>query len=138
MAAAAFGLAPGDLGNFSDAGAVAHALSDNMGHTVGALFAILLLDASLIGANAVGLATTYTLATPWAGGTRCTGRSRKRPCSTSATRCCSPSPPPSRFSPDNVLGLLTQGVQALAGVLLPSATVFLVLLCNDKAVLGPW
>jgi hypothetical protein len=26
----------------------------------------------------------------------------------------------------------------LAGVLLPSATVFLVLLCNDKAVLGPW
>ncbi|MGC7299170.1 manganese transporter, partial [Mycobacteroides abscessus subsp. massiliense] len=24
------------------------------------------------------------------------------------------------------------------GVLLPSATVFLVLLCNDKAVLGPW
>jgi hypothetical protein len=29
-------------------------------------------------------------------------------------------------------------VQALAGVLLPSATVFLVLLCNDRAVLGPW
>jgi hypothetical protein len=36
------------------------------------------------------------------------------------------------------LGLLTQGVQALAGVLLPSATVFLVLLCNDRPVLGPW
>lgn len=33
---------------------------------------------------------------------------------------------------------MTQGVQALAGVLLPSATVFLVLLCNDRAVLGPW
>jgi branched-subunit amino acid transport protein len=29
-------------------------------------------------------------------------------------------------------------VQALAGVLLPSATVFLLLLCNDKPVLGPW
>jgi DNA-binding protein YbaB len=29
-------------------------------------------------------------------------------------------------------------VQSLAGVLLPSATVFLLLLCNDKAVLGPW
>jgi Mn2+/Fe2+ NRAMP family transporter len=29
-------------------------------------------------------------------------------------------------------------VQALAGVLLPSATVFLLLLCNDRAVLGPW
>ncbi|HZU77737.1 MAG TPA: manganese transporter, partial [Dehalococcoidia bacterium] len=29
-------------------------------------------------------------------------------------------------------------VQALAGLLLPSATVFLLLLCNDPAVLGPW
>jgi hypothetical protein len=29
-------------------------------------------------------------------------------------------------------------VQALAGVVLPSATVFLLLLCNDKEVLGPW
>ena len=29
-------------------------------------------------------------------------------------------------------------MQALAGVLLPSATVFLLLLCNDKPVLGPW
>lgn len=42
------------------------------------------------------------------------------------------------LSPDHVLGLVTQGVQALAVVLLPSATVFLVLLCNDRAVLGPW
>ncbi|MHB1491358.1 MAG: manganese transporter, partial [Cellulomonas sp.] len=30
------------------------------------------------------------------------------------------------------------GVQTLAGVLLPSATVFLLLLCNDTQVLGPW
>jgi hypothetical protein len=29
-------------------------------------------------------------------------------------------------------------VQSLAGVLLPSATVFLLLLCNDEQVLGPW
>jgi hypothetical protein len=33
---------------------------------------------------------------------------------------------------------LTVGVQVLAGVLLPSATVFLLLLCNDREVLGPW
>ena len=36
------------------------------------------------------------------------------------------------------LGLITTGVQALAGVLLPSASVFLLLLCNDRDVLGPW
>ena len=40
--------------------------------------------------------------------------------------------------PGAPLGVITTGVQALAGVLLPSATVFLLLLCNDKDVLGPW
>ena len=42
------------------------------------------------------------------------------------------------MTPGAPLGLLTNAVQTLAGVLLPSATVFLLLLCNDKAVLGPW
>src|SRR5947199_40641 len=36
------------------------------------------------------------------------------------------------------LGLITTAVQAMAGVMLPSTTVFAVLLCNDPAVLGPW
>ena len=40
--------------------------------------------------------------------------------------------------PGAPLGLLTTTVQALAGVLLPSASVFLLLLCNDPEVLGPW
>jgi hypothetical protein len=40
--------------------------------------------------------------------------------------------------PHAPLGLITNGVQAMAGVLLPSASVFLLLLCNDKEVLGPW
>ncbi|MCW2930499.1 MAG: Mn2+ or Fe2+ transporter, partial [Actinomycetia bacterium] len=34
--------------------------------------------------------------------------------------------------------LITEGVQVLAGVLLPAATVFLLMLCNDRSVLGPW
>ncbi|HEY6428931.1 MAG TPA: divalent metal cation transporter, partial [Acidimicrobiales bacterium] len=42
------------------------------------------------------------------------------------------------LTPGVPLGLLTEAVQVLAGVLLPSAIVFLVLLCNDKDVLGPW
>jgi hypothetical protein len=40
--------------------------------------------------------------------------------------------------PGAPLGLITTAVQALAGLLLPSATVFLLLLCNDREVLGPW
>src|SRR5207253_7501689 len=39
------------------------------------------------------------------------------------------------LTPGTPLGLLTNAVQT---VLLPSATVFLLLLCNDRAVLGPW
>jgi hypothetical protein len=42
------------------------------------------------------------------------------------------------LTPGMPLGFLTNAVQSLAGVLLPSATVFLLLLCNDRAVLGPW
>jgi hypothetical protein len=38
----------------------------------------------------------------------------------------------------NDLGVVIDGVEALNGILLPSALVFLVLLANDKAVLGPW
>jgi hypothetical protein len=40
--------------------------------------------------------------------------------------------------PGAPLGLITTAVQALAGLLLPSASVFLLLLCNDPEVLGPW
>ena len=42
------------------------------------------------------------------------------------------------LAPGVPLGTVTEGVQTLAGVLLPSATVFLLLLCNDREVLGPW
>ena len=40
--------------------------------------------------------------------------------------------------PGAPLGVMTEAVQALAGIVLPSATVFLLLLCNDREVLGPW
>ena len=36
------------------------------------------------------------------------------------------------------LGIVTIAVQALVGILLPSFTVFLLMLCNDRQVLGPW
>jgi hypothetical protein len=77
-------------------------------------------------------------ATRWASGTRCTGRSPRPHCSTAATPYSPGVSAAVIFGPDHILGLATQGVQALAGILLPSATVFLVLLCNDRAVLGPW
>ncbi len=139
MAITGFGLAgSGVVGNFTDAGAVATHLSNHIGHTVGVLFAIILLDASLIGANCVGLATTYALGDAMGRPHSLHWKITEAPLfygSYAALLAVSASV---AFSPDHVLGLITQGVQALAGVLLPSATVFLVLLCNDRPVMGPW
>ncbi|MDH6108437.1 Mn2+/Fe2+ NRAMP family transporter [Kitasatospora sp. MAP12-15] len=62
MATSAFVFKNTDLfGQFADAGAVADGLKTHGSHALGSLFAIVLLDAALVGANAVSLATTYTL-----------------------------------------------------------------------------
>jgi Mn2+/Fe2+ NRAMP family transporter len=139
MAVTAFGFAgTGAVGNFTDAGAVAAGLSRRAGHAVGVLFAIVLLDASLIGANAVGLATTYALGDTLGKRHSLHWKVSEAPLFYGAYAVLLGVSAAVAFSPDHVLGLITQGVQALAGVLLPSATVFLVLLCNDRPVLGPW
>ncbi|AXI04740.1 divalent metal cation transporter [Aquirhabdus parva] len=127
-----------EFGNFVDAGAVAHGIEKYVGHLPGVLFAIALIDASIIGAAAVSLSTAYAL-----GDVLSIKHSLHRKASDAkgfyavfcgliaiaATLVLTPHVP---------LGLLTNLVQTLAGVLLPSATVFLLLLCNDRAVLGPW
>jgi Mn2+/Fe2+ NRAMP family transporter len=139
MAVTAFGLAgTADVGNFSDAGAVATSLANHLGKTVAVLFAIILLDASLIGANAIGLATTYAIGDAMGRRHSLHWKVTEAPLFYGGYALLLGVSAAVAFSPDHVLGLVTQGVQALAGVLLPSATVFLVLLCNDRAVLGPW
>ncbi len=139
MAVSAFGLSgTADVGNFTDAGAVATGLASHLGNPVGVLFAIILLDASLIGANAIGLATTYAVGDAMGKRHSLHWKISEAPLFYGGYATLLAVSAAVAFSPDHVLGLVTQGVQALAGVLLPSATVFLVLLCNDRAVLGPW
>jgi Mn2+/Fe2+ NRAMP family transporter len=139
MAATAFGLGDTpDAGKFIDAGAVTSELSHHVGHTVGVLFAIILLDASLIGANTIGLSTTYALGDAVGRPHSLHWKISEAPLFYGCYAALLAVSAAVAFSPDHVLGVITQGVQALAGVLLPSATVFLVLLCNDRPVLGPW
>jgi len=139
MAVTAFGLAgTTDAGNFTDAAAVATGLTNHLGSAVGDLFAILLLDASLIGANAIGLATTYAVGDALGKRHSLHWKISEAPLFYGGYAALLAISAGVAFSPDHILGLVTQGVQALAGVLLPSATVFLVLLCNDRAVMGPW
>ena len=135
--AAAFS-ATSQAGHFIDAGAVAAGLSRHVGQLEGTLFAIVLLDASIIGASAVTLATSYAF-----GDVFNVYHSLHRPWHEAKTFYASYAGMVTLAAaivliPNAPLGLITTAVQALAGVLLPSATVFLLLLCNDRAVLGPW
>ncbi len=98
----------------------------------------MLLNASLIGAGALTLSTSYAFGDVF--GTKSSLHRKFKDAKTfyaifaalivgAAAIVLIPGAP---------LGVITLGVQALAGVLLPSASVFLLLLCNDREVLGPW
>jgi Mn2+/Fe2+ NRAMP family transporter len=137
FAAAIFSGQP-EAGNFTDAGAVAAGLEKYAAKLPAILFALALIDACIIGASAVSLATAYAIGDVLS--LRHSLHRKVRDAKAfygvyfglillSAILVLTPGTP---------LGLLTNAVQALAGVLLPSATVFLLLLCNDRAVLGPW
>jgi Mn2+/Fe2+ NRAMP family transporter len=125
-----------EFGNFQDAGAVAAGLDQYVGRLAGVFFAVALIDASVIGAMAVSLSTAYAIGDVLRHSLHRKPKDAKAFYGVygglifvAAALVLTPSTP---------LGLLTNAVQTLAGVLLPSATVFLLLLCNDKAVLGPW
>ena len=127
-----------EAGNYTDAFATAEGLEKYAGRLPATLFALALLDASIVGAAAVSLSTAYAIGDVF-----------------SLKHSLHRKPSDAKgfygvyfalvlvaallvLTPGTPLGLLTNAVQTLAGVLLPSATVFLLLLCNDSAVLGPW
>jgi Mn2+/Fe2+ NRAMP family transporter len=137
VAAFAFGHTPLH-GQFGDGGTVATGLRDTLGSTAGTFFAIVLLNASLIGAAAVTLATTYAFGDTF-GTAHSLHHSVREAKSFYATFGVMVAGAAGIvLIPGAPLGLITTSVQALAGVLLPSASVFLLLLCNDREVLGPW
>jgi Mn2+/Fe2+ NRAMP family transporter len=125
-------------GAFVDAAQTARGLQARLGPAAGVLFALVLLNASVLGAGVVALSGSYAI-----GDVLGTKHSLHRRFDDARTFHGS-------FAgliglaavvvllPGAPLGLVTTLVQALAGVLLPGATVFLLLLCNDRAVLGPW
>jgi Mn2+/Fe2+ NRAMP family transporter len=125
------------IGKFSDALGVARALETH-GYWFGALFAIVLLDASIVGASAVTLSTSYAFGDVF-NLKHSLHRSFRdaKPFYLSYTAIVALAAG-IVLIPGAPLGLITTSVQALAGVLLPSASVFLLLLCNDPEVLGPW
>jgi Mn2+/Fe2+ NRAMP family transporter len=137
ITAFAFGGTP-LAGNFTDAGGVATGLQHYLGNAAGAMFAIVLLNAALIGAAAVTLATSYAVGDVF--GLRHSLHRGILDAKAFYASFCGFVILAAAIVliPGAPLGVITTAVQALAGVLLPSASMFLLLLCNDKEVLGPW
>ncbi|HYW24100.1 MAG TPA: NRAMP family divalent metal transporter [Terriglobales bacterium] len=134
--AAAFGGTP-LAGRFTDAGGVIRGLGLTSGGPAGTIFALVLLNASLLGAAAVTLSSAYavgdvlgvkhSLRRGWADAPRFHAAFAITVVAGAAIA----------LLPGVPVALITNAVQALAGALLPSACVFLLLLCNDADVLGP-
>ncbi len=125
------------VGGFIDAGDIAHLLGRHS-DALGSVFAIVLMDASIIGAAAVTLATSYAFGDVFGlkhSLHRGFADARQFYLSYTAMVVVAAA---IVLMPGAPLGLITTAVQALAGLLLPSASVFLLLLCNDRQVLGPW
>jgi Mn2+/Fe2+ NRAMP family transporter len=127
-----------EFGQFTDAGAIAAGLEKYAGKAAGVMFAIALIDAALIGAAAVSLSTAYALGDVFRVRHSLHRGVKDAKAFYAAYGGLILLAAGLVLTPGMPLGLLTNAVQALAGVLLPSATVFLLLLCNDEAVLGPW
>jgi Mn2+/Fe2+ NRAMP family transporter len=126
------------FGHFTSAGGTATGLDHTIGSTAAVFFAIVLLNASLIGAGAVTLATSYVLGDVFGSrGSLHRKFSEEKGFYTmfaalilvAAGIVLIPRAP---------LGVITEAVQALCGILLPLTTLFLLMLCNDREVLGPW
>jgi NRAMP (natural resistance-associated macrophage protein)-like metal ion transporter len=138
MGATAAAFASVHHGQFTDAAGLASGLAAYAGHAAGALFAVALLDASMIGAFAVSLSTAYAVG-DFLGLKHSLHRGVKQAKGFYAMYAALIALAAIVvLIPGSPLGLFTVGVQVLAGVLLPSATVFLLMLCNDSEVLGPW
>ena len=125
------------VGHFTNALGVAHALEMH-GEWYGAAFAIVLLDASIIGASAVTLSTSYAFGDVFGIKHSLHRKFREAKPFYASYSAMIVASAAIVLIPGTPLGLLTTAVQALAGILLPSAAVFLLLLCNDREVLGPW
>ena len=126
------------FGQFTDAGGTATALDHTLGGTAAAFFALVLLNASLIGAGALTLSTSYAFGDVFGTKSSLHRSFKDAKLFYGIFAALIVGAAAIVLIPGAPLGVITLAVQALAGVLLPSASVFLLLLCNDREVLGPW
>jgi NRAMP (natural resistance-associated macrophage protein)-like metal ion transporter len=132
------GTGAGNVNAFTNTHDLADELTSHIGPAVGAIFSILLIDASIVGASAVTLSTSYAFGDTF--GIRNSLHRSWREARQFYAMFTGLVVLAAAFVliPGIPLGLVTTAVQALAGVMLPSACLFVLFLCNDRDVLGPW
>jgi len=125
-------------GRVSNALQIAHGFSHFVSPAMGSIFAIVLLEGAMIGALTVTLASSYAIGELFGVNSSLNTRFREAKGFYSSYAVSVAAAAGVVLIPHLPLGVINLGVQVLAGVLLPSALGFLVLLCNDKELLGPW
>ena len=126
------------FGHFTNAGAAATGLDHTIGSAAAVFFAVVLLNASLIGAGAVTLATSYVLGDVFGSRGSLHRKFSEEKGFYSMFAALILIAAGVVLIPGAPLGVITEAVQALCGILLPMTTLFLLMLCNDPEVLGPW
>jgi Mn2+/Fe2+ NRAMP family transporter len=126
-----------DPGHLIDAGAIARLLAMRAGRFAGGLFAIALLNASLLGAGAVSLSSSYSASEVLGVKHSLHRRFRDARVFHGCFAAVVIAAGATVLIPGTPLGAITTLVQALAGILLPVALVLLLMLCNDRELVGP-
>jgi Mn2+/Fe2+ NRAMP family transporter len=121
---------------YEDPAQMADALIPSIGHAGRTLVLLLMCNAALLGATAISLSSAWAWGEVMGWRNTLEARIDKAPQFYAAYALCVAAAAGLVLIPGAPLQAIILGVQVLAGVMLPSAVVFLQLLLNDRAMLG--
>ena len=131
-------------GTYQDPAQMAEALGGTLGWAGTKLILLLMCNAAVLGATAISLSSAWAWSEAMGGRSSLEARVSEAPGFYAAYAACVGMAAGVVLIPGAPLQAIILGVQVLAGVMLPSAIVFLQLLLNDKEMLGerfanrPW
>ena len=122
---------------YRDPAQMAGALAPLLGRAGAGLILVLMCNAALLGATAISLSSAWAWGEVMGGRTSLEARMSEAPRFYAVYALCVTAAAALVLVPGAPLQAIILGVQVLAGIMLPSAIVFLQLLLNDAELLGP-
>ncbi len=123
-------------GTYQDPAQMAQALGGALGRAGTTLILLLMCNAAVLGATAISLSSAWAWSEAMGGRSTLEARVNEAPQFYAAYALCVAAAAGVVLIPGAPLQTIILGVQVIAGVMLPSAIVFLQLLLNDKEMLG--